>query len=99
MMDGASARRQGDLDAAVRLLRQCGIRSAPSRSKVVSCLVAPVSVPVLVATGDGREWVVKRVPGSDPSLLAAEAEGLASLAASGTVAVPRVYYQDALSPW
>lgn len=37
--------------------------------------------------------MVKRVPGSPPSLLAAEAEGLLALGASGAVAVPRVHHQ------
>ncbi len=93
MTDGAGPRKQGDLDAAVRLLRREGLISAePVESSFLPG--GSVAVTVLVTAGDGRQWVVKRVPGSDPSLLAAEAEGLAALAASGTVALPRVYYQD-----
>ncbi len=51
-----------------------------------------VAVAVLVTSGDGLRWVVKRVPGSRPSVLAAEAEGLQALGASGSVAVPVVHY-------
>ncbi len=47
---------------------------------------------VLVTSGDGQQWVVKQVPGSRPSMLTAEAEGLQALGASATVAVPLVHY-------
>ncbi len=47
---------------------------------------------VLVTSRGSRQWVVKRVAESLPSLLAAEAEGLEALGASGAVAVPRVHY-------
>ncbi|MEQ7129325.1 fructosamine kinase family protein [Actinopolymorpha sp. B11F2] len=54
---------------------------------------------------DGRQWVVKQIPGLPASALAAEVEGLTALGASGTVAVPRVHHQgddaivmDALHP-
>ncbi len=51
-----------------------------------------IGVVVLVTSDDGRQWVVKQVPGSRPSLLRAEAEGLQALGASATVAAPLVRY-------
>ena len=50
---------------------------------------------VLVTSDDGQRWAVKQIPGSHPSILPDEAEGLQALGSSGTVAVPVVHYVDA----
>jgi fructosamine-3-kinase len=93
-MNGANGpdRRQADLDAATRLVRQQGLVDADVPIEASFLPGGSVAVVVLVAAGDGQQWVVKRVPGSRPSMLPAEAEGLQALAASAAVAVPLVYY-------
>lgn len=88
---GGPSRRRSHLDAAVRLVRQQGFIDAGMPAEASFLPGGSVGVVIVVTSGDGRRWVVKRVPGSRPSMLSAEAEGLRALGASGTVAVPVVY--------
>jgi fructosamine-3-kinase len=85
-------RRRSDIDAAVRLVRQQGLVAAQLPIAARFLPGGSIGVVVLVTAGDGRQWVVKRVPGSRSSLLPAEAEGLQALGASSAVAVPVVHY-------
>jgi fructosamine-3-kinase len=86
--------RRQPVDAAVRLVRQQGLIDAeePVEGRILPG--GSTGVVVRVTSRKGRQWIVKMVPGSPPSLLAAEAEGLRALGASGNVAVPRVHYVD-----
>jgi fructosamine-3-kinase len=85
-------RRRSDIDAAILLVRQQGLAEAGVPTEASFLPGGSISVVVLVTTGDGQQWVVKQVPGSLPSMLRAEAEGLQALGASATVAVPFVHY-------
>jgi fructosamine-3-kinase len=98
-------RRRSDIDAAILLVRQQGLAEAGVPTEASFLPGGSIGVVVLVTTGDGQQWVVKQVPGSLPSMLRAEADGLQALGASGTVAVPFVHYaggrsliMDALGP-
>jgi fructosamine-3-kinase len=82
---GGPSRRRSHLDAAVRLVRQQGFIDAGMPAEASFLPGGSVGVVIVVTSGDGRRWVVKRVPGSRPSMLSAEAEGLRALGASGTV--------------
>lgn len=78
--------------AAVQLVRRLTgtARSAPLDGVLLPG--ASIGVCVLVTAAAGGDWVVKSVPGEPAALIAAEAEGLAALAATGTVAVPDVLH-------
>ena len=94
MSSGAgSVRGHEGVGDAVPLLRRQGMiaegESVTSR-RLSGGTIAHV---VLVTARDGRQWVVKQIPGLPASALAAEVEGLSALGASGTVAVPRVHHQ------
>jgi fructosamine-3-kinase len=80
------------MDAAIRLVRQRGLLDAEVPIEAKSLPGGSIGVVVLVTSGDGRQWVVKQVPGSRPSMLPDEAEGLQALGATATVAVPFVHY-------
>lgn len=80
------------IDAAVQLVRRQGLVHGEMPLEGSLLPGGSIAVVVLVTSGDDQRWVVKQVPGSRPSLLPAEAEGLLALAASGTVAVPLVRY-------
>jgi fructosamine-3-kinase len=85
-------RRRSHLDAAIRLVRQQSLVDAEVPIEASFLPGGSIAVVVLVTSGDGQQWVVKQVPGSRPSMLLAEAEGLQALSASATVAVPLVHY-------
>lgn len=83
-------RDRSHIDAAVQLVRQQGLVHGEMPLEGSLQPGGSTGVVVVVTSGDDRRWAVKQVPGSRPSLLPAEAEGLRALAASGTVAVPLV---------
>jgi fructosamine-3-kinase len=85
-------RERSQIDAAILLMRQQGLVDAEIPIEASFLPGGSIGVLVLVTSGDGRHWVVKQVPGSRPSMLPAEAEGLQALGASATVAVSLVYY-------
>jgi fructosamine-3-kinase len=86
------SRDRSPIDAAIQLVRQQGLVAGAMPVEGSLLPGGSIGVVVLVTSGDGQLWVVKQVPGSRPSLLPAEAEGLRALGASGTVAVPLVHY-------
>ena len=93
------------IDTAILMVRQQCLVDAEVPIEASFLPGGSIGVVVLVTAGDGRQWVVKQVPGSRPSMLPAEAEGLRALGASATVAVPFVHYvgcgsliMDALGP-
>jgi fructosamine-3-kinase len=85
-------REHSHIDAAIRLVRQQGLvdDQMPVRARFLPG--GSIAVLVLVTSEDGQDWAVKQVPGSRPSMVLDEAEGLRALSASGTVAVPLVHY-------
>lgn len=86
------SRDRSHIDAAIQLVRQQGLVAGEMPVEGSLLPGGSIGVVVLVTSGDGQLWVVKQVPGSRPSLLPAEAEGLRALGASGTMAVPLVHY-------
>ncbi len=86
------SRRRSHIDAAIRLVRQQGVVDADVPIEASFLPGGSIAVVVLVTSGNGQQWVVKQVPGSRPSMLIAEAEGLQALGVSATVAVPFVHY-------
>jgi fructosamine-3-kinase len=85
-------RRRSHIDAAILLVRQQGLVAAGVPIEARLLPGGSIGVLVLVTSGDGQQWVVKQVPGSLPSMLTAEAEGLQELGVTATVAVPFVHY-------
>jgi fructosamine-3-kinase len=90
-------RMRSHIDAAIRVVRQQGLVDARVPIEASFLPGGSIAMVVLVTSGDGQQWVVKQVPGSRPSMLPAEAEGLRALGASVTVAVPFVHYADCRS--
>lgn len=88
-----SVRGREGLDAGVLLLRRQGVIAEGESVESRRLSGGTIAQVVLVTARDGRQWVVKQIPGLPASALAAEVEGLSALGASGTVAVPRVYHQ------
>jgi fructosamine-3-kinase len=86
------SRDRSHIDAAIQLVRQQGLANGEMPVQGSLLPGGSTGVVVLVTSGDGRLWAVKLVPGSRPSMLPAEAEGLRALGASGTVGVPLVHY-------
>src|SRR3984885_7843591 len=102
---GGPSCERSHIDTAIFLVRRQGLLAAEVPVEASFLPGGSIGVVVLVTSGDGRQWVVKQVPGSRPSMLPAEAEGLQALGASATVAGPFVCYvggdsliMDALGP-
>jgi fructosamine-3-kinase len=85
-------RERSHLGAAIRLVRQQGLVDGQIPVEASFLPGGSIAVLVLVTSDDGQHWAVKQVPGSHPSMLLDEAEGLQALRASSTVAVPLVHY-------
>lgn len=86
------SRQRSHVDAAIVLVRRQGLVDGAVPVEARFLRGGSIGVIVLVTSADGRQWVVKQVPGSRPSLLPAEAEGLQAMGASATVAVPLVHF-------
>ena len=86
------SRGRSHIDAAILLVRQQGLVAVEVPIEASLLPGGSIGVVVLVTSGDGQQRVVKQVPGSLPSMLTAEAEGLQALGANATVAVPLIHY-------